>query len=109
MKTGSRLGTAIRKGHRPERSVLSCLLLFGLLWSAKPGASAASLPAGFTEEAVPGPWNEVVGLAFEADEQIPGGRTYVWERGGQVWIIENGIRQSTPLLDLREEVGGWRD
>src|SRR6185503_8073373 len=110
MRIGSRPGAAIRKGrdrHRPARYVLLCLLL--LLWSAKPGAKAASLPAGFTEETVPGPWTEVVGLTFESEEQTPGGRMYVWERGGQVWIIENGIKQSTPLIDLHEEVGGWRD
>src|SRR5690606_28226854 len=36
-------------------------------------------------------------------------RAYVWERGGRVWIVENGVKLSTPLLDIREEVGGWRD
>lgn len=34
---------------------------------------------------------------------------YAWERGGKVWIVENGVKSATPFIDLREEVGGWRD
>ena len=37
------------------------------------------------------------------------GRMYVWERRGQVWIVENGIKSAQPLIDIREEVGNWRD
>jgi len=77
--------------------------------AAVQSARAASLPAGFIEETVAGPWNEAVGLTFEPDQQTPGGRMYVWERGGRVWIVEDGIKLSPPLIDLSEEVGGWRD
>ena len=80
------------------------------LWFAMNSAQAAvSLPAGFTEETVPGPWEGPVGLTFEPDQQTSGGRAYVWERVGRVWIVENGVKQSPPLIDLSEEVGGWRD
>ena len=34
---------------------------------------------------------------------------YIWERAGRVWIVENGVRLSPPLIDISEEVGGWRD
>jgi hypothetical protein len=34
---------------------------------------------------------------------------FVWERGGRVWIVENGVKLSTPLIDIHDEVGGWRD
>ena len=66
--------------------------------------SAATLPAGFVEEQIGGTWNEAVGLTFDAN-----GRMYVWERAGRVWIVENGVKSSTPFLDIHDEVGGWRD
>jgi hypothetical protein len=50
-------------------------------------------------------WNEVAGLAFSSD----GTRLYVVERGGKVWIMENGVKLATPFLDISDEVGGWRD
>ncbi len=65
---------------------------------------AANIPSGFVEEPVGSGWNEVVGLTF-----APDGRMYAWERGGKVWIMENGVKSATPFIDLREEVGGWRD
>jgi glucose/arabinose dehydrogenase len=34
---------------------------------------------------------------------------YVWERAGRVWIVEDGVKLSPPLIDISEEVGGWRD
>ena len=71
-----------------------------LLYSAR----GATLPAGFVEEQVGGTWNEAVGLTFDAN-----GRMYVWERAGRVWIVENGVKSSTPFLDIHDEVGGWRD
>lgn len=72
-------------------------------------SGATSLPAGFTEETIPGPWDGPVGLAFEPDQQTSGGRAYVWERIGRVWIVEDGVKQAPPLIDISEEVGGWRD
>ena len=80
-------------------SVLACLLP---LWLGS--AHTATLPAGFTETPVASGWSEVVGLTFAAD-----GRMYAWERGGKVWIVENGVKSAAPFLDLSEEVGGWRD
>lgn len=67
-------------------------------------ACAATLPAGFVEESVGGTWNEAVGLTFDSSSRL-----YVWERGGRVWIVENGVRLSQPLIDISDEVGGWRD
>lgn len=85
------------------------LVAFLLMASNSLTLAAVSLPEGFTEEPVPGPWSEPVGLTFEPEQQTSGGRAYVWERGGRVWIVENGIKQSPPLIDISEEVGGWRD
>lgn len=78
-----------------------CLL--ALAYGATP-AVAATLPAGFAETQIGGTWNEAVGLLFEDN-----GRMYVWERAGRVWIVEDGVKRSAPLIDLSEEVGGWRD
>ena len=71
-------------------------------------ARASTLPAGFSEATINGPagasWNESVGLKFEDN-----GRMYVWERGGRVWFQEYGGTSWSLLIDLSEEVGGWRD
>lgn len=80
-----------------------------LLVNMSPAGRAASLPTGFTEETIPGPWDGPVGLAFEPDQQTSGGRAYVWERIGRVWIVEDGVKQTPALIDISEEVGGWRD
>src|SRR4051812_3305897 len=92
------------RGLRQRRLQLAGLgiLVMGLLYNCH--AQSASLPAGFSEQTIGGTWNEAVGLLFEDN-----GRMYVWERAGRVWIIENGVKASTPLIDLHEEVGGWRD
>jgi glucose/arabinose dehydrogenase/PKD repeat protein len=69
------------------------------------GLFAATLPPYFVEESIGGTWNEACGLTFDST-----GRMYVWERGGRVWIVEtNGTRLPQPLIDISEEVGGWRD
>jgi len=94
---------------RSVGGVTALVLFLVLAVGAIRMGAAATLPAGFTEESIPGPWSEPVGLTFEPDQQTSGGRAYVWERGGRVWIIEGGIKQSPPLIDLSEEVGGWRD
>src|SRR5436190_11158317 len=66
--------------------------------------NASTLPANFTEQSIGGTWNEAVGITFATD-----GRMFVWERGGRIWIVENGVKSSQPLLDISDEVGGWRD
>ena len=66
--------------------------------------SASALPAGFVEQEIAGPWSGAAGI-----EWGPDGLMYVVERGGKVWIVENGVKQATPFADLSSEVGGWRD
>ena len=80
-----------------------CVGLLALTFS-QPLGQAATLPANFIEQGVGGTWNEAAGLTFASD-----GRMYVWERGGCVWIVENGVKSSQPFLDISDEVGGWRD
>lgn len=71
--------------------------------TAQPAAAAP--PAGFVVENIASGWVEPIGTTF-----MPDGRAVVWERGGRVWIVNaNGTRNATPLLDINDEVGGWRD
>jgi glucose/arabinose dehydrogenase len=68
------------------------------------GGFSANLPSGFTEEPIGGNWVAPVGLTF-----APDGRMFVWEKGGEVWIVENGIKLAQPLIDIHDEVGNWGD
>ena len=70
-----------------------------------PSLRAATTNAGaFIEETIGGTWNEAVGLTFSATGQM-----FVWERGGRVWPVDNGVKQSQPLIDISDEVGSWHD
>lgn len=77
-----------------------CLLTIGSPWS---GGATTLLP-GFVEQTVASGWTEAVGLTFASD-----GRMFVWERGGKVWAVTNGVKSATPFLDISEEVGNWGD
>ena len=73
-----------------------------------PGGSTESLtspvPPGFTDEVVSASWNQAVGVTFDAS-----GRAYVWQRGGRVYVVVNGVKLSQPLLDIGPEVANWGD
>lgn len=65
----------------------------------------AAPPAGFVADTIAGGWSEVVGSTF-----MPDGRAVLWERAGRVWIVgTDGTKSATPLVDIHDEVGGWRD
>lgn len=62
-------------------------------------------PPGFVVDTVGGAFTEAVGITT-----LPDGRLLAWERGGRVWMISaNGERLPSPVLDIRDEVGAWRD
>jgi len=61
-------------------------------------------PTGFADIPYTTDFSMAVGMTFDAN-----GRMYVWERNGKVWIVENGVKSSQPLIDISDEVGGWRD
>ncbi len=77
------------------------LLIFSLAASQ---AQAQSVPAGFNDAVVVSGFSEPVGFTFDAND-----RMYVWEKKGKVWIVENGVRLPSPLIDISGEVGNWRD
>ncbi|MCJ8166736.1 PQQ-dependent sugar dehydrogenase [Pontibacter sp. E15-1] len=86
---------------RPLHMVMPCLVLLALLFTQVAWAQ----PTGFAEEEVGDDWEAAVGLTFSTD----GKRMYVWEKAGKVWIVENGEKVQTPLIDISEEVGNWGD
>ncbi len=90
-----------------RKKIVLKLLLFLLLLSLSFSSSAQSstFPQGFVEEPVASGWTAPVGLAFSKN----GTRMYVWEKAGRVWIVENGVKASNPLIDINEEVGDWGD
>ena len=83
------------------RRAISILVV---LFVATAGVWAQGEATGFVEEPVAGGWNAATGLTFDAN-----GRMHVWEKAGRVWIVENGIKNPIPLIDISEEVGDWRD
>src|ERR1043166_1275469 len=78
--------------------------VLGLVLAGGWGLQGATVPAGFTETLVSGPWSDAVGTLFENN-----GRTYVWERTGKVWFKDPADASFTLLLDISEEVGAWTD
>lgn len=84
----------------PRDYVLLFIIAFLLIFKG----FGVGQPAGFTDQVYVDGWNKVVGFTWDTN-----GRMYAWETGGKVWIVENGVKQPTPLLDISEEVGGWRD
>jgi len=83
------------------RPVCGGLFLVAAWWES---ATALTLPANFYQTSVGSGWTEPVGIRWDNTN-----RMYVWERKGKVWLVENGIKQNPPLIDISEEVGGWRD
>lgn len=73
-------------------------------WCAALAVAQPSTPPKFIIEPVISDFNLAVGLTFGSD-----GRMYVWERGGRVWLVENGQKGATPLVDISEETANWGD
>src|ERR1051325_601635 len=84
--------------------IISLATAIGGLAIAQGDLSAATVPAGFTETAISGPWGDAVGITFESN-----GRMYVWERTGKLWFEDTTDTSPTLLLNISEEVGAWGD
>jgi glucose/arabinose dehydrogenase len=77
------------------------LLILALAASART-ATAATLPAGFTETFVSGLSNPTA-MAI-----APDGRIFVCQQGGALRVIENGVLLSTPFVSLTVNDDGER-
>ncbi|TAE47188.1 MAG: PKD domain-containing protein [Bacteroidetes bacterium] len=77
-----------------------CVMMIAVL-----GATGVlAQPSGFSDQSHVSGFTNAVGVSFD-----PNGRMYVWEKAGKVWIVTNGVKSATPLIDISQEVGGWRD
>ena len=70
------------------------------------------LPNGFAISNVSSgsTWSQPVGATFTKD----GSKLFVWEKDGRVYVCNrqpsgNYQKQTTPVLNISDEVGGWRD
>ena len=85
--------------------MLSFALISGLTAVRLATTLLVTPPEGFVVDTVGGAFSEVVGV-----QALPDGRLVAWERSGLVWMIgADGVRLPAPVIDIREEVGAWRD
>lgn len=87
------------------KSIFLKLLVLILFSTTSNFLFAQSVPPLFVNELVSNGWSQVVGFTFDANN-----RMYVWEKDGRIWTVSpSGVKSSTALLDISQEVGGWRD
>jgi hypothetical protein len=69
----------------------------------------AQLPTGYTASQVQDGYTNIMGVVFNSD----GTKMFVWEKRGHVYVSNwdgtEYVKQSTPVLDISDEVGDWRD
>jgi glucose/arabinose dehydrogenase len=69
----------------------------------------AQLPTGFVDTKAQSGYTAPMGVIFTKNGQ----KMFIWEKSGIVWVSNwNGssyVKQSSPVLDISEEVGNWRD
>ena len=75
-------------------------LVLVLTLTAGPGARAQQMVEGPYQN---GMWSPVA-FAFHDDDIL-----YVCSRYGLIYVFDNGVMQPNLLLDISEEVNGWRD
>ncbi len=65
----------------------------------------AQLPSDFYQETIIEDFDRPVGITFDAN-----GQGYLWSQEGKVWLFDaDGAIESTPFLDISEEVLNWKD
>ena len=59
----------------------------------------------FSNLVVSSGWSDIEGFVWDST-----GQQYVWEKGGRVWVVDTaGNKLPSPLVDISDEVGSWRD
>ncbi|MCF8243857.1 MAG: DUF11 domain-containing protein [Saprospiraceae bacterium] len=79
------------------------LIFIGILLFFAKGSLRAQ-PTGFSDNLYLTGFDQVAGFTWDNN-----GRMYVWETVGKVWVVVNGVKQPTPLLDISDEVAAYRD
>jgi len=67
-------------------------------------APAANLPGGFRLDAIAAGLATPTGFAF-----VPGRRIFITEKSGRVRLVDNGILQTNPVIDITNRVNSYRD
>jgi glucose/arabinose dehydrogenase len=86
-----------------RRTLIVAIGAAGLLAIGTGSASAATLPAGFTETQVATGLAAPTAMAF-----APDGRLFVAEQGGRLRVIKNGALLSAPFVSLTVDSAGER-
>lgn len=99
----------MRRAHSDNTAPLSSFVIWLTMTALVAWAPSIRVmgapPPGFVVDTIGGAFTEAVGIAT-----LPDGRLLAWERGGRVWMMSaNGERLPNPVLDIRDEVGAWRD
>ena len=85
----------------------------GAVWAMVAGlalgggaVAAPTLPPGFSQTKMFEGWEGYLGVVF-----APNGEGFTWTKDGRVFkvLYPSGTLVPAPVLDLREEVGNWRD
>lgn len=88
----------------PLRYLISAILIF-----AMSSNGFTQLPPGYSADQVQSGYNTIMGVVFNQD----GTKMFVWEKRGHVyvsnWDGSSYVKQATPVLDISDEVGDWRD
>ncbi|HYK96998.1 MAG TPA: LamG-like jellyroll fold domain-containing protein [Candidatus Acidoferrales bacterium] len=65
---------------------------------------ATTLPAGFTQDVIASGITQPTNMAW-----LPDGRILILGKTGQVWLVKNGVLQTTPFIDIRDHVNSYFD
>ena len=87
---------------RSEKIFLSLLTLI-VFTATAPLATAATVPAGFTDAVVASGLNNPTAMAL-----APDGRIFVCQQGGALRVIKNGVLLATPFLTVPVDSSGER-
>ena len=94
-------------GQRPRR--WQWIFFSVIVWLLASSLYAQSLPTGFSSSKTQGGYTAPIGIVFTPDGQ----RQFVWDKIGRVYVSSwdgiQYIQQTTPALDLSDEVGNWGD
>lgn len=85
-------------------------LLVVLIFTYQFAAFSQTFPAGFQTSDIGTGWDQPAGSLFSSDGQ----QIFVWEKSGKVFVCNRDgsgtyIKQTTPVVNISEEVGDWRD
>ena len=87
-----------------NQSRLRTLLIVNFIVGIASAIAQPILPEGFAVQWHSTGWDLPLSIKFDET-----GKMYVLEKGGKLWIVENGDRLSEPMIDIHDEVGNWGD